>query len=167
MPRSELVIIAAVAENNAIGLRGQLPWSLPEDLKHFKQATLGHACIMGRRSFEERNKPLPERRNIVVTSLAESPHPGIEIAPSLKAAIDLAETTPGPTFLLGGRRIFEQGLQIANRFERTRVHGSPEADTFFPDCDESNWSVVSERHHPADDRHAYSLTFQTLVRRGV
>lgn len=161
----ELVLIAAVGENGAIGLDGGLPWRLPLDLKHFREKTMGAACIMGRRSFQERNEPLPGRRNIIVTSLTESPHPGVEIASSLDDAIELATSTPGPTFLLGGRRIFEVGLEIADRFELTRVHGSPDADTFFPEIDFSRWTEIESRSVPADDRHAFSMTFRTLTRR--
>lgn len=161
---NDIVLIAAVGENGAIGHKGGLPWSLPDDLKHFKSKTLGAACIMGRRSFEERNEPLPGRRNIIVTSRSEAPHAGVEIAPSLEGAIELAASSTGATFLLGGRRIFEQGLEMADRFELTRVHGSPEADTFFPDFDEGAWEVAEERHHPADERHAYAMTFRTLIR---
>lgn len=162
---NEIVLIAAVGENGAIGRDGQLPWRLRSDLKHFQKTTIGHACIMGRRSFEERNEPLKERRNIVVTSREGFERAGIEVARSLDEAIKLASTSDGATFILGGTRIFEEAIPLADRFERTLVHASPEADTYFPPIQlDVGWRLTSSSRVEADDQNDHAMTFETWVR---
>jgi dihydrofolate reductase len=108
-----LEIVAAVAANGVIGRGGQLPWHLPADLKHFKTLTTGHPVIMGRRTFESIVKPLPNRRNIVVTTTWDAPPAGVEMARSLDEAIAMTDQRPGPRFIVGGSVLYEAALPRA------------------------------------------------------
>ncbi|MEO0512788.1 MAG: dihydrofolate reductase [Planctomycetota bacterium] len=161
---NEIVMIAAVALNNAIGRDGRLPWRLREDLRHFQRTTKGHACIMGRRSFEERNEPLKNRRNIVITSRESYERPGIEVVRSLQEGIDLASTSDGPTFILGGTRVFLEAIPLADRFERTLVLAEPEADTFFPAFDTADWLLTAEREVRSDQENDHPYKVQSWGR---
>lgn len=138
MSRPEIVIIAAVAEKNrVIGKEGRLPWHISEDLRRFKQLTLGHAVLMGRKTFEsilERlGKPLPERRNLVLTSATSFPDfPDVEFYPSLSDALDAAADEP-VLFIIGGESLYRETLPLADRLELTMVKGDYAGDAFFPE----------------------------------
>ncbi len=138
MAHPEIVLVAAVAEKNrVIGKDGHLPWYISEDLKRFKRLTLGHAVLMGRKTFEsilERlGKPLPERRNIVLTTNASYPKfPEVETYPSLQAAFTALANEP-TVFVIGGENVFAQTLPIADRLELTMVEGDFDGDAFFPE----------------------------------
>jgi len=168
MPESDtqaITLIVAVADNNVIGQGGGLPWRLPDDLKHFKNLTSGGIVLMGRRTFESIGQALPNRRNIVITTTPNWHHSDVEAAKSLEEA--LALTRPGSeVHVVGGRRLYEEALPRAQKLQVTRVHTSPSGDVFFPDIDWSNWHLVDEQHHPADERHAHPMTFQTHQRLG-
>ncbi len=133
----EIVLIAAVAEENRVIGRGQeLPWHIPEDLRHFKALTRGHPLVMGRRTFEsitaQFGGPLPERRHLVLTSQGRLPeHPQIETFTSIKAALRAAENAKC-VFIGGGARVYEQFLPMADRLELTLIEGRYEGDTYFP-----------------------------------
>ena len=163
-----LVLISAMSLNRVIGRDGGLPWSLPDDMKHFKQTTMGSPVIMGRSTFETDSGVLPGRLNIVVTRQMDWSHEGVEVANSVEAARDLAgDCEPGKdAFVIGGGKIYELALPIADRLELTTVHAVIEGDTRFPEVRASDWTLASARFHPADERHAYAMTFQTLVPRG-
>src|SRR5215216_4455218 len=151
-PRLELV--AAVARNGVIGRQGQLPWHLPEDLKHFKRLTLGHVVIMGRKTFESVNsKPLPGRRNIIISSKSGA-IAGVEVLPSLEAATALLAGCTESIFVVGGSGIFAAALPIAQAMHLTELDEAVEGDIFFPPFDRSQWKVVREVRHEKDDRHA-------------
>ena len=163
--RRGLCIIAAVAENRAIGLRGKLLYWLPEDLKRFKALTTGHAIIMGRRTFESLPKgALPNRRNIVLSRSAKD-FPGAETFPSLAAA--LANCKSGEDiYIIGGASVYAEALPLADRLCLTEVHDTPEqADAFFPAFDRSEWHVTSREEHKPDEKHRYSYTFTDYVRK--
>ena len=162
-PRLELV--AAIAANGVIGRNGQLAWHLPDDLRHFKQLTLGHPILMGRRTYESIGRPLPGRRTIVIsTSLRERPHPEIEVAPSLEKALSLIADTTGPAFIIGGAVLYAAALPLVRVMHLTEVDEPVEGDVMFPEFDRSQWRRVSAVPHPCDDRHAISFTFSRYER---
>lgn len=136
-----LSIIAAVAENGVIGFRGKLPWSLPEDMKHFKELTTNSSIIMGRKTFESIGIPLKNRENIVV-SRNHYYRPGILTANSLKEAI--ACSNFDNVFVIGGSQIYTEALPLARTLELTQVKGHYVGDTFFPEVDYSQWDLVNE-----------------------
>jgi dihydrofolate reductase len=166
MNAPELHVIAAVARNGVIGRGGQLPWHLPDDLKAFKQLTMGHPIIMGRRTFESIGKALPGRRSIVVsTQLSHPPCEGVEIARSLDQAIEIAAKDPGPAFVIGGAALYAAALERASGLHLTEVDADVEGDTFFPPFDRSQWRLlVKHLQHPKDERHALKFTFCTYRR---
>ena len=162
-PRTE--VVAAVAANGVIGRGGGLAWHLPDDLNHFKQLTLGHAMIMGRRTFESIGKALPGRRSIVVsTTLAHPPAPGVEVAGSLDDAVRLAASSPGPAFVVGGAVLYAAAMPRAAVLHMTELDDAVEGDTFFPAYDRSEWRLASEVRHEPDERHAIGFWFRTYTR---
>ena len=160
-----VIIIAAVAENGVIGKDGDLPWHLPKDLKRFKALTSGHTIIMGRKTFDSCNRrPLPNRRNIVVTRNQDFDGEGVEIAHSVEDAVSL--TKPDDTvFIVGGSAIYQAALPIANAMDLTRIHARIEGHTFFPEFDQNDWQLVNSETHQPDERHAHSFTFQQFSRK--
>lgn len=125
-----LVMVLAVGDDGALGHQGKVPWRIPEDLKHFKAMTVGHAIVMGRRTWEECGRPLPDRRNIVV-SRSLGALPGAEVAPSLEEAIALARQTDPEPRIIGGATIYEAALPLVTKIYLTEVHRKVEADTYF------------------------------------
>lgn len=143
-------LVAAVAANGIIGANGELPWRLPEDLAHFKRLTLGHPIIMGRRTWESLKRPLPGRENIVVTRTPGYEAPGAAIAGSLEGALALCIGEP-LAFVIGGSRLFEEALPIADGLVMTEIQRDFAGDTWFPDYDRSRWKETQrERHATAD-----------------
>lgn len=158
---SKLVIIAAAAENNALGINNDLPWHLPDDFKRFKQLTSGHKIIMGRKTLESFPKALPKREHIVVTRDKNyMPKFPCTIFNTLEDAIAFAKSDE-LAFIIGGGQIYEQSLQYATDIELTRIHAEFEADTYFPEVDPSIWELVQEEYHPKDERHKYDFTYLT------
>ena len=155
-----LQLIAAVAANGVIGRSGQLPWHLPDDLKHFKQLTLGQTVIMDRRTFESIGRPLPQRRSIVVSRTLSIAAP-VEVVQTFDEAIRLAGDTP---FVIGGAMLYAESLPRASVLHLTELDDVVEGDTFFPPLDRSQWRVVEEIRHECDDRHALAFTFRTYRR---
>ena len=141
--RAPLVLVVAVADGGVIGKDGGLPWRIPEDMRHFKAMTMGHAIIMGRRTWEEVGKPLAGRRNIVV-SRTLSGLAGAEVVGDLASAIALARTTDDEPRVIGGRAIYEAALPLATRIHLTEVHRKVEGDTFFH-LDRTGWREVERR----------------------
>ena len=158
MSRPSIEIIAAVARNRVIGRTGGLPWRLPDDLKFFKQTTMGHPVLMGRRTWEEVKKPLPGRRNIVVSnSIAELS--GADVVRSLDDAIKLVSGTTDRAFIVGGAVLYQAALAIADVMLLTEIDADFEGDTLFPEFDKSRWKLVSEVPHPKDQKHEVSFRF--------
>ena len=143
----EIIIIAAVAENNVIGKEGKIPWHIKEDFQHFKKLTMGCPCIMGDKTYESLPiKPLPERENIVLT-FDKNYHPeGAIIKYSFEDALEHCKNNE-KIFIIGGASIYKQGLKFANRMELTRIHKSYEGDTYFPEFDENEWEVKKKENH--------------------
>jgi len=143
---TEVVIIAAVAKNRVIGKDNQLIWNIPEDMAHFKALTAGHTVIMGRKTWESlppRFRPLPGRRNIVISRQADYAAPGAELADSLENALKLASTA-ATAFIIGGEQIYAQAMALADRLEITEVDLEPEGDAWFPEIATVNWKKTSK-----------------------
>jgi len=165
MKRPSLELVAAVAANGVIGRGGQLPWHLPDDLKYFKNLTMGHPVIMGRRTFEEVKRPLPGRRNIVVSeTLKDPPHPQTELAHSLDDALNLTADSIGPVFVIGGGVLFKAAIPKADVMHLTELDESVEGDARFPQWDRSQWKLVKEERHQRDALHATGFRFCTYRR---
>lgn len=160
-----LTIIAAAAENNALGKDNQLLWHLPEDFKRFKALTSGHYIIMGRKTFESFPKPLPNRTHIIITRQANYQAPeGCIVVSSLEKAMELCPANE-EAFVIGGGEIYQQALDVVDKIDVTRVHTTLDADTFFSEIDPNKWKLVFEEFHPKDDKHAFDFTFLTYVKR--
>ena len=143
-------LVAAVASNRIIGSNGRLPWSLPEDLKHFKRLTLGHPVIMGRRTWESLKGPLPGRDNIVVSATPGYEAPGAAVANSLEGALALCTGEP-VAFVIGGSRLFAESLPIADGLVMTEIERAYEGDTWFPQYDRARWKESQRVRHVAAD----------------
>ncbi len=143
---TKLTIIVAVDASNGIGVNNALPWHLPEDLAHFKRLTSGHPIIMGRKTFDSIGRPLPNRRNIVISRNAAWQHEGVERVASLEEAIALVAGVP-EAFIIGGGQIFEQALPLVDRLVITRIDRTYECDAFFPPLPQGEWQEVAREDH--------------------
>ncbi len=157
-------LVVAVAKNGVIGRDNELPWRLPDDLKYFKQVTLGHPVIMGRRTYQSIGKPLPGRKNIVVTRDRDFEAPGCIVAHSLDDAWKAAGGAE-EACVIGGTSLFEETLPTADVIHLTEVEAEVEGDTYFPPFDRGNWRETEVAHHPDDERHAYPFRIVRLERR--
>lgn len=154
--KPRISIIVAVAENGVIGRAGGLPWRLPADLRRFRERTMGHPVIMGRRTWESIGRPLPGRRNIVVTRTPGFRAPGAEIAGSLEEALRLAGDTD-EIFVIGGAQLYAEALPRADRIYMTRVRAAPEGDAWFPPWNPAEWVELGRAHHPADQANPFAF----------
>ncbi|KEQ28861.1 dihydrofolate reductase [Pedobacter antarcticus] len=159
-----LTIVVAMATNRAIGKDNKLLWHLPADLKHFKSLTSGHTVIMGRKTYDSIGKPLPNRRNIVISRQQDLEIPGIEVVSCLEDATALCNSEE-EVFIIGGAQIYTAALAVTGKLEITIVEGDFEADTFFPETDPAQWKEVSRTAFPADEKNQLNYTFLTLIRR--
>jgi len=161
-----LSIIAAVGENDEIGGRNNLLWRLPADLRRFKELTVGHAVVMGRKTFESLpNGPLPDRQNVVLSRNTNFTHENCIIFSSLADAL-IKLSSENEVYIIGGGQLYRQALPYADKLYLTRVHaGFPEADAFFPGVDWMNWEKINEERHPADEKNGYSFTFYEYERK--
>ena len=149
LPLPRVSIIAAVADNGAIGRDNALLWHLPADLAHFKRVTVGHPVIMGRRTWESLGRPLPGRRNLVVSRNASLVAPGAELCGSLPDALHRCADVP-EVYVIGGAALFAEALPMAWQLWITEVHASAEADTFFPEWPRADFIEASREPHPAE-----------------
>lgn len=156
-------LIVAVSENGVIGRNGRLPWKLPADVARFKSLTMGHPIIMGRKTFESIGRPLPGRRNLVVSSRPKYAPPGVEVVPSWEAALEHVRGE-GEVFVIGGAMLYRKAFPDANRIYLTLVEGEIQGDTSFEILEASQWRLVSEEFRPADQDHAYPLSFKIYER---
>ena len=161
---SRIAIIAAVARNGVIGSGNRLPWYLPEDLKRFRRLTLGHAVIMGRRTFESIGEPLAGRSNIVVTRSADWIRPGCRAAHSLEAAL-AAVREPQDALVIGGAEIYALALPIARRLYMTEIERDFEGDAFFPEFDRSRWCEVSRERQASGGPEGFDYAFVEYERK--
>ncbi len=154
--RASLSLIVATDRNHGIGINNTLPWRLPEDLAFFKRTTSGHPIIMGRKTFDSIGRPLPNRRNIVVTRNAQWRYEGVQAAGSLDEAVQLAGD--GEVFVIGGAQIYVDALPLADKLIVTEIDADYDCDAFFPAIDPSVWQPVSrEPQHSADNGWDYSF----------
>jgi dihydrofolate reductase len=154
--------IVAIGENSAIGKGNQLLWHMPNDLKHFKEVTSGRAIIMGRKTFDSVGKPLPKRRNIIVTR-QDVTIPGCEVVKSVEDAIALCKGED-EVFIGGGAEIYKLAMPLTNRIYLTIIHKSFDADTFFPEIDYREWKEVSHEDFQPDEKNPLPYSFITLDR---
>ena len=159
----KISLIVAAATNNVIGRDGGLPWHLFEDLKRFKRLTTGKPIIMGRRTYESIGRALPDRRNIVISSRDGLEIEGCEVVATPEDALKLVAGAE-EVMVIGGGKVYEQMLPMADRIYMTRVHASVDGDTYVPDISEDQWQVVAEENFPADDSRQYGFSFMTLDR---
>lgn len=159
-----ITMIAAAGEKNELGKNSAIVWHLPDDYKRFKQLTTGHHIIMGRKTFESLKKPLPNRTHIVITRQKDYKKEGAIVVHTMEDALKKAEDDAQP-FIIGGGEIYKIGIPFAEKIELTRVHGTFDADTFFPVIPENDFSLIAETEHDTDERHKYSFTYQTFLRK--
>ncbi len=158
-----ITIIAAVADNNALGKDNQLIWYLPSDLKRFKKVTSNHHVIMGRKTYESLGKPLPNRTNIIISRNTNYKAEGCVVVNSLQEAIDAAKEDENP-YILGGAEIYQQAILIADKLDITFVHQQFEADAFFPEIDNTVWKETSREGFKSDEKNIYDYSFVTFER---
>lgn len=160
-------LIAALAQNRVIGKNNQLPWHLPADFKHFQDITNGHPVIMGQKTYESIGKPLPNRKNIVVTRDGAFGAPGCVIVYSLDEALKTAEgiEEDEEVFFIGGASVYQQVVPLCDRMYLTFIRASVEGDAYFPTYDSTEWKEVSREDHKADSKNQYAYSFVTLERR--
>ena len=161
----EIHAIVAIASDGAIGRQGDLLCHLPADMRHFKQVTMGHSIIMGRKTFESfPRRPLTGRQNIVITRNADWQYPGVTVVHGLEDAIAAAQTDV--VFIIGGAQVYEQALPLVDVLHLTRIHARwASAVAYFPDLKMDEWQEVEREHHVSDHRNAYEFDFITLKRR--
>jgi len=155
-------IIVAIGENFAIGKNNQLLWHMPNDLKHFKDVTSGRTIIMGRKTFDSVGKPLPRRRNIVVTR-QDITIPGCEVVKSIEEGLALCKGED-EVFIGGGAEIYKLAMHLTDRIYLTIIHKSFDADTFFPEIDKSEWKEVKREDFEPDEKNPLPYSFITLER---
>jgi dihydrofolate reductase len=155
-------IIVAIGENHAIGKNNQLLWHMPNDLKHFKDITSGRTIIMGRKTFDSVGKPLPRRRNIVVTR-QDITIPGCEVVKSIEDGLALCKDED-EVFIGGGAEIYKLAMHLTDRIYLTIIHKSFDADTFFPEIDKSEWKEVKREDFEPDEKNPLPYSFITLER---
>ena len=156
-------LVLAMSENRVVGRAGGLPWHLPKDLQHFKQVTVDHTVIMGRKTFDEIKHPLANRRNVVISRNPEFQPRGVTVVPTLDEALALG-ATEREVFVIGGGEIFRLALPRADRLYLTVVHATVAGDTYFPAFDATAWALEDEERHEADKKHAFAFTFRTYSR---
>ena len=157
-------LIVAVADNDVIGVDGDLPWRLSTDLRRFKALTVGHTVVMGRKTHESIGRPLPDRRNLVLSRRPGYEAPGCEIFADLPSAIQAArQAGESDLFVIGGAAVYAEALPLADRLHLTRVRMRPEGDTRFPALDEG-WIERSREEVPADERNEADSVYLVLDR---
>ena len=156
-------IIVAASENGVIGVQGELPWRLSDDLRRFKQLTMGKPIVMGRKTWDSIGRPLPGRQNIVITRQADFDARGCDVVRSREAAVAAAQGAP-ELMIIGGSQVYELFLPDAARVYLTRVHAQIKGDAHFPVLDAAEWELVDEERHPADERNEYDFSFRRFER---
>ena len=158
-------MIAAMAHDRVIGLDNQMPWHLPADLAHFKRVTLGKPVLMGRKTFESIGRPLPGRRNLVISRNPDYRADGVEVIDSVEAALALlADSDVAELMVIGGGHLYGQLLPRADRLYLTRIDLAVEGDTRFPAFDDGQWQRIDCESHPADEKNPHPYRFETWQR---
>lgn len=157
-------MIAAVAENNALGKNNELVWHLPNDFKRFKTLTSGHHIIMGRKTFESFPKPLPNRTHIVISRQEDYKPEGCVVVDSIEKAIEMCPVDD-ISYIIGGGEIYCLGLPFTDKIEITRVHESFDADAFFPEINLEEWDKTISEFNIKDEKHLYDYSYDTYLRK--
>jgi len=157
-------MIAAAAENRALGKDNQLVWHLPNDFKRFKNLTTAHHIIMGRKTFESFPKPLPNRTHIIITRQADYQAEGCIVVDSIEKAIEKCPKGED-SFIIGGGEIYQLAMPFSDKIELTVVHHTFDADAFFPEINLKEWELVSSDFQAKDEKHLYDYTFETYIRK--
>ncbi len=156
----EISLIAAVAKNGVIGNAGKIPWRLPDDMKHFRETTLHHPVIMGRKTYESIGKPLPERDNIIVTRKERYEAPGCTVVHTLDDALDAARQSGAEeTFIIGGAELYREAMSVADRLYLTEIKEDFEGDAFFPAVSSLEWKKMSEKRGIVDEKNPHPHAF--------
>lgn len=163
MSDTKLTLIVAAAENNAIGKDNKMLWHLPNDFKYFKKNTLEHSVVMGRKTFESIGKPLPERRNIILTRDMNYTHEEVDVANSVQEVLNYCRDER-EIFIIGGAEIYKQTLPLADKILLTRVHTTIDGDAYFPELLDHEWNLVSAENHEKNEKHAFEYTFEVYER---
>ena len=162
----KISMIAAMAHDRVIGKDNQMPWHLPADLAHFKRVTLGKPVLMGRKAFESIGRPLPGRRNLVISRNPGYQAEGIEVLGSVEAALALlAGSAVEELMVIGGGHLYAEMLPSADRLYLTQIDLAVEGDTRFPAFDDGQWQRIDCESHPADDKNPHPYRFETWQRR--
>jgi dihydrofolate reductase len=161
MNKPLLSLVVAMTDNRVIGRDNAMPWHLPADLAYFKKLTMGSPILMGRRTWASIGRPLPGRRNLVLSFQQNLKLEGAEVFNSLEQALS---TCSGQVFVIGGADLFQHCLPLAQKLHITQIHATLQGDTFFPQVDLGGWRETERREHPRDEKNAYDLTFSTWVR---
>jgi dihydrofolate reductase len=156
-------MIAAMGRNRAIGMNGAMPWHLPGELQHFKQATMGKAILMGRKTWQSIGRPLPGRQNIVISRNSDFIADGADLVTSLQAAIDAAEAEE--VMVIGGGQLYQLAMPLAQRMLLTLVETDPPADTWFPEWDEGQWQQTASKLYQADEHNELAYRIVELQRK--
>lgn len=159
-----LTIIAAIANNNALGKDNDLIWHLPADLIRFKKTTTGHHIIMGRNTFESIGKPLPNRTTVIISRNKDYKAEGCIVVNSLREALKVAQNDESP-FIIGGGQVYKDAIKIAEKLDITEVHHSFDADVYFPKIDSDIWEESSRSFFKADKKNNYDYSFVTYKKR--
>lgn len=162
MSEARITLIVAMDAARGIGIDNRLPWHLPEDLAHFKRVTLGHPIIMGRKTFDSIGRPLPKRRNVVVTRNPAWSHEGVEHAGGLPEAVALVGSAPA--FIIGGAQVFAEAMPLADRMIVTEIAQTFDCDTFFPPIDPAEWREAARERHQADSGLAFDIVTYERVK---
>ena len=158
-------IISAIGKNNEIGKKNGLLWNLPADMKHFREVTSGHTVIMGQKTFESIGRPLPNRRNIVITLDKNYLRHGVDIFYSPKE-LDALSDKKTENFIIGGGQIYKLFIDKADKLYITHVDAEfPDADTFFPEIDKNKWEKIKSEKHLKDDLNKYDLEFTEYIKK--
>jgi dihydrofolate reductase len=160
--QARLTIVVAIDAERGIGVQNQLPWHLPEDLAHFKRTTSGHPIIMGRKTFDSIGRPLPNRRNIVITRNSEWRHDSVDVVASLSEAISLVRDAEA--CIIGGGQIFAEALPLADRMVITEIDKTFQCDVFFPEFSLQEWQETAREHHHSD-QNGFDYAFVTYQRK--
>ena len=164
MSDTKITLIVAAAENNVIGKNNQMPWHLPNDFKYFKKNTLEHSVVMGRKTYESIGKPLPDRRNIILTRDLKYSNEEVDVANSIQEIINYCRDER-EIFIIGGAEVYKQTLPLADKVLMTRVHTTVDGDAVFPELMDHDWKLVSTEKHEKDDKHTFDYTFEVWEKR--
>ncbi|MSP53323.1 MAG: dihydrofolate reductase [Gammaproteobacteria bacterium] len=159
----KLTAVVAIDENRAIGFENKLPWNMPADLQHFKKITLGKPILMGRKTYESIGRPLPKRRNVIISRDPNFTIEGCEVYVSIDAALTALNDCP-EVMLIGGAQLFSQLLSKLTHLELTIIHHKFKGDTYFPEIDFRQWYEVACETYQADEQNPYAYTFLSYAK---